>query len=54
MAASEQCETGEVERDYLQLELAKARTRNTELEEKALDTQVVERYMYMYCVHVLC
>ena len=40
MAASEQCETGEIERDYLQLELAKARARNTELEGCALETQV--------------
>lgn len=40
IAASEHWETGEVERDYLQLELAKSRTRNTELETQALETQV--------------
>lgn len=40
VAASEHWETGEVERDYLQLELAKSRTRNTELETQALETQV--------------
>lgn len=40
IAASEHWETGEMERDYLQLELAKSRTRNTELETQALETQV--------------
>ena len=33
-------ETGEVERDYLQLELAKSRARNTELEQSLLTSQV--------------
>lgn len=40
IAASEHWETGEVERDYLQLELAKSRTRNTELETQVLETEV--------------
>ena len=33
-------ETGEVERDYLQLELAKSRAKNTELEQSLLSLQV--------------
>lgn len=40
VAASEQCETGEVERDYLQLELAKARMKNAELEGQVDGLQV--------------
>ena len=37
MAASE---TGEMEREYLQLELAKSRAGNTELEQSLLTSQV--------------
>ena len=37
MAASE---TGEMERDYLQLELAKSRAKNAELEQSLLSLQV--------------
>ena len=53
IAASEQCETGEVERDYLQLELAKSRTRNTALEGRTIEIQVhVCMYMYSVCCTV--
>lgn len=34
-------ESGEVERDYLQLELAKSRAQNTELEQHVLNTEVI-------------
>ena len=40
-------DTTEVERDYLQLELAKSRARNTELEQHVVSTQV-HVYVYVY------
>ena len=40
-------ETGEVERDYLQLELAKSRARNTELEQSILTSQVHSPKFYL-------
>ena len=56
IAASEQCETGEVERDYLQLELAKSRARNTALEGRTIEIQVhvhVQRVLYCTCMLVM-
>lgn len=41
-------ETGEIERDYLQLELAKSRARNSEIEQQVVVAEVTSIHIYIY------